>query len=153
MKVTVITLIIGALGSVTKLRKVLKTWGNLLSLKLQRETNADAKKKKLSKIIIIIIITIIIIKAYRPHRFHVFFHHSSLLAIAPSWSSRRHQVPTLSWWMLALACRPTFVSPCVGVHRRTLLRSSSLLQQQCSVCLTCLTSMVCEMGRKEPFVL
>ena len=43
-------------------------------------------------------------------------------------------------WSAALVCL------CVGVNKRTSLKSSSLLLQQCTGCLVHLTCMVCEMG-------
>ena len=41
--------------------------------------------------------------------------------------------------MWVLTVWPKLVCPCVGVHRRTSLISSSLLLQQCSACLARLT--------------
>ena len=46
------------------------------------------------------------------------------------------------------AGQPKLVWPCVGVHRRMLHRSLSLLYQQCQVCFAGLLWMVCEMGGK-----
>ena len=48
------------LRSATILRRVLETWGELLSFSLQWKTNTDVKNSQMSKIIIIIIIIIII---------------------------------------------------------------------------------------------
>ena len=45
----------------------------------------------------------------------------------------------------------TLVCPCVGIHERTSLISSSLLHQLCPAGLVCLIWMICEMGGKWPY--
>ena len=62
--------------------------------------------------------------------------HFSLLFIASGRSSGLH---SHSCWMYVPAARPAFARPYVGVHRSTLLMSSSLLLQQCPACLLRLT--------------
>ena len=66
------------------------------------------------------------------------FRHSSLSFIASGRSSRLNPVSTQS-------------CPCEGVLRGISLMSSSLLQQQCLVCLVCLTLIVFVMGGKWPY--
>ena len=64
-------------------------------------------------------------------------YHSSLSFIALGRSSG--PVSSYSCWMYVRAGRPAFARPCVGVHKSTYLRSSSLLLQQCPACLVRLT--------------
>ena len=47
--------------------------------------------------------------------------------------------------------RPAFPRPCVGVHKSTLLMSSSLLLQQCPACLVRLTWIVFVIGGRWPY--
>ena len=54
---------------------------------------------------------------------------SSLSFLVPGWFSKLHPVSTQSWCIQVFADRPALVCPCVGVHRRTLRLSSSLLLQ------------------------
>ena len=61
--------------------------------------------------------------------------YSSLSSIASGRSSRQHPVPVQSCFRYILAGHPTPARPCEGVHRSTLLMSSSLLLQQCPTCL------------------
>ena len=75
-------------------------------------------------------------------------HHSS---IAFGRSSRLQPVPVESCCRIVLAGRPTPACPGEGVHRRTSLISSPLLQHQCPECLVRLIWMVLEVGRKLPF--
>ena len=74
--------------------------------------------------------------------------HFSLLFIASDRSSELHPVSSHSCCMYVRAGRPAFAWPYVGVHRSTLLMSSSLLLQQCSACLVRLTCIVFVMGGK-----
>ena len=57
-----------------------------------------------------------------------------------------HRVDECKFLLVGKLC-----SICVGVHWRTSLMSSSLLLQQCSVCLTHLSWMTSEMGGKLLF--
>ena len=50
-----------------------------------------------------------------------------------------------------LAGPPTLMCPCVGVNRRTSLKSSSLLLYQDPACRVHLTWIVCELGGKWPY--
>ena len=59
----------------------------------------------------------------------------SLSFIASGRSSGLHPVSSHSCCMYVRAGRPAFARPYVGVHRSTSLMSSSLLLQQCLVCL------------------
>ena len=68
--------------------------------------------------------------------------HSSLSSIASGRSSRLHPVWVQSCCMLVRAGRPAFAHPCELVHRSTSLMSSSLLLQQCPICLVRLTLIV-----------
>ena len=77
--------------------------------------------------------------------------HISLSFIASGRSSGLHPVSTHSCCMYVLAGRPAFARPYVGVHRSTLLMSSSLLLQQCPACLVCLTWIVFVMGGRWPY--
>ena len=69
--------------------------------------------------------------------------HFSLLFIA---FSELHHVSSHSCCMYVRAGRPAFAWPYVGVHRSTSLMSSSLLLQQCPVCLVRLLCIVFVMG-------
>ena len=77
-------------------------------------------------------------------------HHSSLSSITLGRSSILHPVSVQSFCRWVLAGCPTLACPCEGVHGRTLLMSSSLLLQQCPLCLVCLIWMVFEMGGRWP---
>ena len=68
--------------------------------------------------------------------------HFSLSFIAFGRSSGLHPISSHSCCMYAQADHPAFAWPYAGVHRRTSLMSSSLLLQQCSVCLVRLTCIV-----------
>ena len=72
--------------------------------------------------------------------------HFSPSFIASGRSSRLHPVSSHSCCMYVRAGRPAFAWPHAGVHRSTLLMSSSLLLQQCPACLVCLTWIVFVMG-------
>ena len=74
--------------------------------------------------------------------------HFSLLFIASGRSSTLHPVSAHSCCMYVRAGRPAFAQPYVGVHRSTLLVSSSLLLQQCLVHLTWI---VFVMGGRWPY--
>ena len=78
-------------------------------------------------------------------------HHFSLSFIASSRSSGLHPVSSHSCCMYVRAGRPAFARPYVGVHRSTSLMSSSLLLQQCSVCLVRLTWIVFVIGGRRPY--
>ena len=77
--------------------------------------------------------------------------HSSLSFIASGRSSGLHPVSSQSYCMYVRAVRPAFARPCVGVHRRTSLMSSSLLLQQYPACLVRLTWIVFVMGGRWPY--
>ena len=86
-----------------------------------------------------------------PHHHHVvplawisltLSRHFSLSFIASGSSSGPHPVSSHSCCMYVWAGHPAFAWPYVGVHRSTSLMSSSLLLQQCPVCLVCLTWIV-----------
>ena len=77
--------------------------------------------------------------------------HFSLSFIAFGRPSGLHPVSSQSCCMYVQAGRPAFARPYVGVHRSTLLMSSSLLLQQCPVCRICLTCIVFGMGGKWPY--
>ena len=77
--------------------------------------------------------------------------HFSLSFIASSRSSGLHPVSLHCCWMYALAGRPAFARPYVGVHRSTSLMSSSLLLQQCPACLVRLAWIVFVMGGRWPY--
>ena len=77
--------------------------------------------------------------------------HLSLSFIAPGRSSRLHPVSSQSCCMYVRTGRPTFDWPCAGVHRSTLLMTSSLLLQQCPACLVCLAWIVFVMGGRWPY--
>ena len=73
--------------------------------------------------------------------------HFSLSFIASGRSSGLHPVSSHSCCMYVLAGCPAFW----GVHRSTSLMSSSLLLQQCPVCLVCLTWIVFVMRGRWPY--
>ena len=77
--------------------------------------------------------------------------HFSLSFIASGRSSGQHPVSSHSCWMYVRAGRPAFARPCVGVHKSTSLRSSSLLLQQCPACLVRLTRIVFVIGGRWPY--
>ena len=77
--------------------------------------------------------------------------HFSLSFIASGRSSGQHPVSSHSCWMYVRAGRPAFARPCVGVHKSTSLMSSSLLLQQCPVCLVRLTWIAFVMGGRWPY--
>ena len=72
--------------------------------------------------------------------------HFSLSFIFSGRSSGLHPVSLHSCCMYALAGRPTFARPYVGVHRSTSFMSSSLLFQQCPACLVRLIWIVFVIG-------
>ena len=100
--------------------------------------------------IYIYIIIIIIMSCH--HHVVTLFHHFSLSFLASGRSSGLHPVSSYSCCMYVRAGRPAFARPYVGVHRSTLLMSSSLLQQQCPACLVCLTWIVVVMGGRWPYI-
>ena len=75
----------------------------------------------------------------------------SLSFIASGRSSGIHPVSSHSCCMYVRADRSAFAQPYVGVHRSTLLISSSLLPQQCHACLVRLTSIVFVMRGGWPY--
>ena len=75
----------------------------------------------------------------------------SLSFFASGRCSGLHPVSSHSCCMYVQAGRPAFSRPYVGVHRSTLLMSSSLLLQQCLVCLVRLTLIVFVMGGRWPY--
>ena len=77
--------------------------------------------------------------------------HFSLSFIASGRSSGQHPVSSHSCWMYVRAGRPAFARPYVGVHKSTSLMSSSLLLQQCPVCLVRLTWIVFVIGGRWPY--
>ena len=77
--------------------------------------------------------------------------HSSLSLIALGRSSGQHPVSSHSCWMCVRAGRPAFARPCVGVHKSTSLKSSSLLLQECPACLVRLTWIVFVIGGRWPY--
>ena len=74
--------------------------------------------------------------------FLTLFRHPSQSSSAFGRSSVLHPVPAQSCCMYVRAGRPAFARPCKGFHRSTSLTSSSLLLQQCPVCLVRLTLIV-----------
>ena len=72
--------------------------------------------------------------------------HFSLSFIALGRSSGQYPVSSHSCWMYVRAGRPAVARPCVGVHKSTSLMSSSLLLQQCPVCMVRLTWIVFVIG-------
>ena len=93
------------------------------------------------------------LKEFHPHH-HVplarisltLSHYFFLSFIASGRSSGLHPVSSQSCCMYVLAGHPAFAWLYIGVHRSTSLMSSSLLLQQCSACLVCLTLIVFVMG-------
>ena len=77
--------------------------------------------------------------------------HSSLSFIAWGRSSGQHPLSSHSCWMYVRAARSAFAWLCVGVHKSTSLKSSSLLLQQCPACLVCLTWIVFMIGGRWPY--
>ena len=77
--------------------------------------------------------------------------HFSLSFIAFGRSSGLHTVSSHSCCMYVRGGRPAFAWPYVGVHRSTSLMSSSLLLQQCPVCLVRLTCIVFVMEGRWPY--
>ena len=77
--------------------------------------------------------------------------HFSLSFIASGRSSGLHPVSSYSCCMYVRGGRPAFAWPYAGVHRSTLLMSSSLLLQQCPACLVRLTWIVFVMGGRWPY--
>ena len=170
MRVTVIPLIIGELGTVPRvlarrlevleiggraetiqitallrsgriLSKVLETWGDLLSLRLQWKTISYIWREKLlrknnnnNNVVPQARISLTLSR------------HFSLSFIASGRSSGLNLVSSHSCCMYVWAGRPAFARPYVGVHRSTSLMSSSLLLQQCPACLVRLTWIVFVMG-------
>ena len=74
----------------------------------------------------------------------------SLSSIAPGRSSKLHPASAQSSCIYVLADRPAFARPCQGVHLSMSLMSSSLLLQQCSAYLVCLTWIVFVISGKWP---
>ena len=74
------------------------------------------------------------------------FFHTSLSFIANCRSSKLQ-----SCCRYVFAWRPALVRSYVGVRKRTSLMNSSLLLQQCTACLVCLTWMDLEMWGKWPY--
>ena len=72
--------------------------------------------------------------------------HFSLSFIASGRSSGLHPISSHSCCMYVRAGGPAFSRPYMGVHRSTLLTSSSLLLQPCPACLVHLTWIVFVMG-------
>ena len=77
-------------------------------------------------------------------------HHPSLSSIASGRYSGQHPVQAQSCYIQVLAGRPVFACPCEGVHRSKSLMNSSLLLQQCPICLVRLTWIVFMMAGKWP---
>ena len=77
--------------------------------------------------------------------------HFSLSFIVSGRSSELHPVFSHSCCMYVRAGRPAFAWPYAGVHRSTSLMSSSLLLQQCPVCLVRLTWIICVMRGRWPY--
>ena len=77
--------------------------------------------------------------------------HFSLSFIVSGRSSGLHPVSSHSCCMYVLAGRPAFARSYVGVHRSTSLMSSSLLLQQCPVCLVRLTWIIFVKGGRWPY--
>ena len=75
----------------------------------------------------------------------------SLSFIASGRSSGLHPVSSYSCCMYVRAGRPAFDWPYVGVHRSTSLTISSLLLQQCPVCLVRLAYIVFVTGGRWPY--
>ena len=79
-----------------------------------------------------------------------FSYYFSLSFIASGRSSGLHHISFQSYCMYVRAGCPAFVWPYVEVHRSTSLMSSSLLLQQCSAYLVCLTWIVFVMWGRWP---
>ena len=175
MKVTIIPIVTGAFGTVTKgllkgledlkvgsqvetirttallktariLRRVLETWGDLLSLNLLWKTislrwcECDVNNNNNN--------------VEPPARISLTLSlHFSLSFIASSRSSGLHPVSSQSCSMYVRAGRPAFARPYVGVHRNISFMSSSLILQQCPACLVRLTPIVFVMGGRWPYSL
>ena len=77
--------------------------------------------------------------------------HVSLSFIAFGRSSGLHPVLSHSCCMNVRAGRPAFDWPYAGVHRSTSLTISSLLLQQCPVCLVRLACIVSVIGGRWPY--
>ena len=77
--------------------------------------------------------------------------HFSLSFIASGRFSGLHPVSSHRCCMYVRDGRPAFARPYEGVHRSTLLMSSSLLLQQCPSCLVHLTWIVFVMGGRWPY--
>ena len=78
-------------------------------------------------------------------------HHSSLSSIISSRFSRLNPMSVQSCYRKVLVGHLTLAHPCERVHRRTSLMSSSLLLQQCPVCLVHLIWIVLAMGGCWPY--
>ena len=162
MKVTVILIVISALVTVTRwviqglydllkrsariLRRVLDTWGELMSLKLQGEIIGKRLKKNNNNN-----------NDNNNNNYHVvplaqksltLSRHFSIPFIASGSSSGLHPVSSHSCWMYVRGGRFALARPYVGVDRSTSLMSSSLLLQQCPACLVRLTLIVFVKGRQ-----
>ena len=77
--------------------------------------------------------------------------HSSLWCITSLRSSMIHFISVQSFWIQVLVGQPTLAVPCQGVYKYTLLMGSSLLLQQCPMCLDHLIMMVFEMAGRWPY--
>ena len=77
--------------------------------------------------------------------------YASLSFITSGRSPGLHPVSSHSCCMYVRAGRPAFDWPYAGVHRSTLLSSSSLLLQQCPACLTRLAWIVFVIGGRWPY--
>ena len=71
----------------------------------------------------------------------IFYCHSSLSSIAHDLSSRLHPVSVQSCLKELLAGRPTLARSREGLYWNTSLKNSSLLFQQCFICLVRITWM------------
>ena len=91
-----------------------------------------------------------IFKAISSSRSLTLTRHPPLSSVAPGRSSRLHPVSAHSWCMEVFAGPSTLVYPCVSIHKRTSLMSSSLLLQQCPGYFVRLTWKFCEMVGKWP---
>ena len=78
-------------------------------------------------------------------------HHFSLSFIASGRYSGLHPVSSQSCWMYVRAGRPAFARPYMGVHRSTLLMSSSLILHQFPAYLVRLTWIVFVVGGRWPY--
>ena len=178
MKVTIILIMIGALGIVSEgllkglddleirgrvetiqtltlprtariLRRVLETWGNLLLLNLQWKTICRRQSEKLSQR-----------KHNNNHHHHVtlparisltLYRHPSLSPIAPGWPSRLHPVSAQNCCIKVLAGNPAYARSCEEVHLSMSLMSSSLRLQECPACLLRLIWIVFVMPDRCPY--